>query len=152
MNIKAIGYRRMTEALSLVFLSACTVTPPAVSTLPNDPSNPAAAESVTPLFRPGLVAGATTTLGAKTRVSATPAPRDAPKNQAEREVASEMKDEPAGVAPTSEQLQSIHPSGYTCPMHPEVRSDAPGNCPKCGMALVARESREGKGTPGANQP
>jgi Cu+-exporting ATPase len=25
---------------------------------------------------------------------------------------------------------------YTCPMHPEVRSDAPGNCPKCGMALV----------------
>jgi Cu+-exporting ATPase len=29
------------------------------------------------------------------------------------------------------------PSGatYTCPMHPEVRSDKPGSCPKCGMAL-----------------
>ncbi|MGK7346687.1 MAG: heavy metal translocating P-type ATPase [Candidatus Nitrospinota bacterium M3_3B_026] len=24
---------------------------------------------------------------------------------------------------------------YTCPMHPEVRSDKPGSCPKCGMAL-----------------
>lgn len=24
---------------------------------------------------------------------------------------------------------------YTCPMHPEVRQDHPGNCPKCGMAL-----------------
>jgi Cu+-exporting ATPase len=24
---------------------------------------------------------------------------------------------------------------YTCPMHPEVRSDMPGACPKCGMAL-----------------
>jgi Cu+-exporting ATPase len=24
---------------------------------------------------------------------------------------------------------------YTCPMHPEVRSDHPGACPKCGMAL-----------------
>jgi P-type Cu+ transporter len=24
---------------------------------------------------------------------------------------------------------------YTCPMHPEVRQDAPGACPKCGMAL-----------------
>src|SRR5262245_3643635 len=29
------------------------------------------------------------------------------------------------------------PSGtiYTCPMHPEVRQDHPGACPKCGMAL-----------------
>jgi Cu+-exporting ATPase len=24
---------------------------------------------------------------------------------------------------------------YTCPMDPEVRQDAPGDCPKCGMAL-----------------
>ncbi|MFC7516672.1 heavy metal translocating P-type ATPase [Herbaspirillum sp. GCM10030257] len=24
---------------------------------------------------------------------------------------------------------------YTCPMHPEIRQPAPGNCPKCGMAL-----------------
>src|SRR5882724_3948233 len=25
---------------------------------------------------------------------------------------------------------------YTCPMHPEVITDHPGNCPKCGMKLV----------------
>jgi Cu+-exporting ATPase len=25
---------------------------------------------------------------------------------------------------------------YTCPMHPEIRQAGPGNCPKCGMALV----------------
>jgi hypothetical protein len=25
---------------------------------------------------------------------------------------------------------------YTCSMHPEVISDKPGKCPKCGMALV----------------
>jgi Cu+-exporting ATPase len=24
---------------------------------------------------------------------------------------------------------------YTCPMHPEIERDAPGSCPKCGMAL-----------------
>ena len=24
---------------------------------------------------------------------------------------------------------------YTCPMHPEIQEDHPGNCPKCGMAL-----------------
>jgi Cu+-exporting ATPase len=28
-----------------------------------------------------------------------------------------------------------HESLYTCPMHPEVREDHPGNCPKCGMTL-----------------
>lgn len=27
---------------------------------------------------------------------------------------------------------------YTCPMHPEVISDKPGNCPKCGMTLVKK--------------
>ncbi len=26
-------------------------------------------------------------------------------------------------------------STYTCPMHPEIQQDTPGDCPKCGMAL-----------------
>jgi Cu+-exporting ATPase len=28
-----------------------------------------------------------------------------------------------------------HGTRYTCPMHPEIVRDAPGNCPICGMAL-----------------
>ena len=28
---------------------------------------------------------------------------------------------------------------YTCPMHPEVVQDTPGNCPKCGMKLVEKK-------------
>jgi hypothetical protein len=28
---------------------------------------------------------------------------------------------------------------YTCPMHPEVRQNHPGNCPKCAMTLVPIE-------------
>ena len=28
-----------------------------------------------------------------------------------------------------------HKKTYTCPMHPEVRLENPGNCPKCGMTL-----------------
>jgi hypothetical protein len=27
---------------------------------------------------------------------------------------------------------------YTCPMHPEVIDDEPGDCPKCGMDLVEK--------------
>jgi Cu+-exporting ATPase len=34
---------------------------------------------------------------------------------------------------------------YTCPMHPEVKSDKPGDCPKCGMAL------EPMGVPAADE-
>lgn len=31
---------------------------------------------------------------------------------------------------------TIQQARYTCPMHPEVVSDEPGNCSKCGSKLV----------------
>jgi hypothetical protein len=37
----------------------------------------------------------------------------------------------SGAAGEQEKTQK-----YTCPMHPEVITDHPGNCPKCGMKLV----------------
>lgn len=36
---------------------------------------------------------------------------------------------------------------YTCPMHPEVKSDKPGNCPKCNMRL----ERRGGASPSSRQ-
>jgi len=36
---------------------------------------------------------------------------------------------------------------YTCTMHPEVLSDKPGKCPKCGMTLVKKESAKKKAEP-----
>jgi len=33
---------------------------------------------------------------------------------------------------------------YTCPMHPEVKSGKPGNCPKCGMKLVVQKTKATK--------
>jgi FtsP/CotA-like multicopper oxidase with cupredoxin domain len=37
---------------------------------------------------------------------------------------------PAGAGPVT----------YACPMHPEVTSDTPGRCPKCGMKLLATQA------------
>lgn len=31
---------------------------------------------------------------------------------------------------------------YTCPMHPEIEQNKPGNCPKCGMKLAIKGSQE----------
>jgi Cu+-exporting ATPase len=44
--------------------------------------------------------------------------------------------------PTSSPLAPKPPSAteWTCPMHPEIVRNAPGNCPKCGMALEPRNS------------
>jgi len=33
---------------------------------------------------------------------------------------------------------------YTCPMHPGVIQDAPGNCPICGMTLVLSKTADNK--------
>ena len=42
----------------------------------------------------------------------------------------------AGLAPSATQSKAEPADGvYTCPMHPEIRQDHPGNCPKCGMTL-----------------
>ena len=39
------------------------------------------------------------------------------------------------AAPTAAEKAAI----YTCPMHPEIRKQGPGNCPICGMALEPLE-------------
>ena len=32
---------------------------------------------------------------------------------------------------------------YTCPMHPQIQQDRPGNCPICGMTLEPKTIGEG---------
>ena len=39
------------------------------------------------------------------------------------------------LQPRSDLQSQTSTTRYTCPMHPEIIRDAPGSCPKCGMAL-----------------
>ena len=48
------------------------------------------------------------------------------------------KREDKSTAATDTTVAASSESYYTCPMHPFVRSDRPGVCPVCGMALVKR--------------
>ena len=45
---------------------------------------------------------------------------------------SSTKEKPA----TTQEVAKVQ---YTCPMHSEVVSGKPGDCPKCGMALVKKQ-------------
>lgn len=46
-----------------------------------------------------------------------------------------------GAPPTTQPQEAT--AIYVCPMHPDVVSDAPGKCPKCGMNLVKKQSTGG---------
>lgn len=68
--------------------------------------------------------------------------------------------------PSSEKMKATHSAGdpkmimqdsmpvhhqavtYTCPMHPEIHSTKPGNCPKCGMKLVKEKDAAAAGDQG----
>ncbi|UCE28458.1 MAG: hypothetical protein JSW52_01915 [Candidatus Coatesbacteria bacterium] len=64
----------------------------------------------------------------------------------------EAVEEPTGETETTvtEGKSALEGAVYTCPMHPEVTSDEPGECPECGMDLVPAEetSEETEATEG----
>ena len=45
---------------------------------------------------------------------------------------------------TTKQKHGTVAQKYTCTMHPEVITDKPGKCPKCGMTLVAVKKKTPK--------
>lgn len=50
------------------------------------------------------------------------------------------------MVPDTTKTNKVKPAKvqYTCTMHPDVLSDKPGKCPKCGMTLVKKEPAKKK--------
>ncbi len=97
-----------------VVLSACApaMQPPLP---PNHPANPAASEA------PAAMPSATLRNEPLDQMSA---------DKTEAPSAGHVHGHQHGPAATQGE--------YRCPMHADVRSDKPGRCPKCGMALQAK--------------
>lgn len=103
-----------------------------------DPSNPDAPESPRRVASEQPSAPITMDRGANAGrdANAAPMPHD-PQPQPQGETSAPpmaRTDTAAQPAPSSSDSRAV----YTCPMHPEVTSDKPGRCPKCGMKLVLK--------------
>lgn len=63
---------------------------------------------------------------------------------------------PGGSSPATGAPATTPPGAgkvlYTCPMHPEVVSDKPGKCPKCGMNLEPKPAPETGSQPASTAP
>ncbi len=73
----------------------------------------------------------------------------------ERQVGGRLEVAAPDTQPAASELRPDGPAAkqpahayYVCPMHPDVRQDAPGKCPKCGMNLVLEKPTE----PSSTQP
>ena len=52
------------------------------------------------------------------------------------------KSEPAPSETSAEKMQEMGEQKWTCSMHPEIISDKPGKCSKCGMDLVPMQAEK----------
>lgn len=114
----------------------------------NDPANPQAREAVTRGVRPMLAVDATTR---KTDELLTAQEAQNPQTPTTHKTPDmdmsgmNMNGTDQSKKKTSSKLASpsVAKVYYTCPMHPQIHEEKPGQCPICGMTLI-QKTVEGK--------
>ena len=63
------------------------------------------------------------------------------KRQAHRDAISRRNRSARQRVKTRKKISQRREISYVCPMHPDIRSNSHGTCPKCLMELVAKERK-----------
>ena len=138
--------RTLLMTLTTVLAASCASQPQA-KPVEIDPSNPAAAEAPRPTVPDLGPAASAPVVAPQPAAPSTPPP--AHDHAAHGAAGEPARQESGQAAPPNTASPGGHDHGgaaapskakavYTCPMHPEVLSDKPGRCPKCGMNLVKK--------------
>ncbi len=109
--------------MGLIFVSGCAGVRPAAPLSPQDPASPEAMESSTPPLATLLTASDSDRVMSRGM---------GPDKHEMGTVDHENMKPPADAKPDSE-------VSYFCPMHPKVKTSAPGSCPICNMKLVKKK-------------
>lgn len=140
---------RLLLLILLFALTGCSTTPPLdPAASANHPANPDAAEApIKPL--PATLAADASAESAAATTESIPAMEHAGHEMGGMNHVvhgNELTHPGGGTAHDTRGIQRNSPTSrpattqaamrYTCPMHPEIVSDKPGKCPKCGMKLI----------------
>ncbi|WP_184558113.1 multicopper oxidase domain-containing protein [Chryseobacterium sediminis] len=127
----------------------CPMHPEVVSSKPGDcPKCGMALVKKTVVVKPKAVAkpevkplpkAETKTKPSETKINEVNKVKETNKVEKAKVIKPSVQPEKKAASPAKTQVLTQPQSTYTCPMHPEVISDKPGKCPKCGMDLVEKE-------------
>jgi hypothetical protein len=134
-------------ALTLALLTGCTGQPDQTKVPTEHPANPAAAEAPVPPSSQTLASPTTGTESNEAGSSAASVHAGGHDHGASHGGTAAAAPDAAGESTAATAPPAAGAKGgatvYTCPHHPEVTSDKPGECPKCHMKLRPRAASPG---------